>query len=77
MRKVFIPLFLILCGVQLCASDAMAQRSYTMFGDVRVTGEHNEVVSQSITLILRRVPDGEVGRQMVSSRGRYRFTDLK
>lgn len=77
MRRVSIPLFLILCAVQLSASDAMAQGGYTMFGDVRVTGDHNEVVPQEVMLILRRVPDGEVGRQMVSSRGRYRFTNLK
>jgi tetratricopeptide (TPR) repeat protein len=30
-----------------------------------------------VLLILRRVPEGEVGRQYVSSRGRYRFTNLR
>ena len=54
-----------------------AQGGQTLFGDVRITGENNELVSKDVTLILRKVPDGEVGRQAVSSRGRYRFTNLK
>jgi tetratricopeptide (TPR) repeat protein len=55
-----------------------AQGGQTLFGDVHVTAQDSEVVvPQEVTLILRRVPDGEVGRQMVSSRGRYRFTNLK
>lgn len=57
--------------------SAQAQGGQTLFGDVRITGENNELVSQDVTLILRKVPDGEVGRQTVSSRGRYRFTNLK
>lgn len=55
----------------------LAQGGQTLFGDIRVTGENNTVVPKEVTLILRRVPDGEVGRQTVSSRGRYRFTNLK
>jgi tetratricopeptide (TPR) repeat protein len=73
----FAILFLILVAVQLSASTAIAQGNYTIFGDVRVVGDHNEVVPQEVLLVLRRVPDGEVARQMVSSRGRYRFTSLK
>jgi tetratricopeptide (TPR) repeat protein len=80
MRKLFstfATLLLTLVAVQLWAPAAMAQGNLTIFGDVRVVGEHNEIVPQEVTLILRRVPDGEVGRQIVSSRGRYRFTSLK
>ncbi len=73
----FATLLLILVVVQLWAPAAMAQGNLTIFGDVRVVGEHNEVVPKEVTLILRRVPDGEVGRQMVSSRARYRFTSLR
>lgn len=54
-----------------------AQGGQTLFGDVRITGDNNQLVSKDVTLILRKVPDGEVGRQAVSSRGRYRFTNLK
>jgi tetratricopeptide (TPR) repeat protein len=55
----------------------LAQGGQTIFGDIRVTGDNNTIVPKEVTLILRRVPDGEIGRQTVSSRGRYRFTNLK
>jgi len=65
--------------VSICLPTVVySQGGQTLFGDVRVTAENsNVVVPQEVTLILRRVPDGEVGRQTVSSRGRYRFTNLK
>jgi tetratricopeptide (TPR) repeat protein len=72
----FVTLLLILIGIQLGVSSAMAQ-GLVIFGDVRVTGENNTVVPREVTLILRRVPDGEVSRQTVSSRGRYRFSSLR
>ena len=53
-----------------------AQGGRTLFGDVRVTGEDNNVIPKEVTIILRKVPDGELARQTVSSRGRYRFTNL-
>jgi tetratricopeptide (TPR) repeat protein len=70
-----LSLLLVLIGA--CHITALAQGGQTLFGDVRITGENNEVVLKDVTLILRKVPDGEVGRQTVSSRGRYRFTNLK
>jgi|KBSSwiStaDraftv2_1062776.scaffolds.fasta_scaffold24558_2 tetratricopeptide (TPR) repeat protein len=73
----FITLILVLAGIQLFAPSAMAQGSLTIFGDVRITSDGNTIVPKDVLLLLRRVPDGEVGRQMVSSRGRYRFTNLK
>lgn len=54
----------------------MAQ-GLVIFGDVRIVSDNNAVVPKDVLLILRRVPDGEVGRQSVSSRGRYRFSSLK
>jgi tetratricopeptide (TPR) repeat protein len=63
--------------IAIFPGTAQAQGGQTLFGDVRITGENNEVVAKDVTLILRKVPDGEVGRQAVSSRGRYRFTNLK
>ncbi|HEX2268658.1 MAG TPA: tetratricopeptide repeat protein [Pyrinomonadaceae bacterium] len=72
----FVTLTLILVALQLCASPAMAQ-GLVIFGDVRIVSENNTVVPKEVMLILRRVPDGEVARQMVSSRGRYRFSSLK
>ena len=61
MRKefsTFATLVLIFVVAQLCATPAMAQANTTIFGDVRIVGDHNEVVSREVTLILRRVPDG-------------------
>src|ERR1044071_9145946 len=65
--------------VSICWSlNVQAQGGATLFGDVHITAENSNVsVPQEVLLILRRAPDGEVGRQMVSSRGRYRFTNLK
>lgn len=76
-RGCLVSLLLVLGALQLCGGKALAQGGQTLFGDVRVTGDNNEVVPQEVTLILRKVPDGEIGRQMVSSRGRYRFTNLR
>lgn len=59
------------------AGKVMAQGGQTLFGDVRVTTDNNTVVPKEVTLILRKVPDGEINRQTVSSRGRYRFTNLQ
>lgn len=69
-------LVLILLSIHLFAGLASAQ-GLVIFGDVRITSESNAIVAKEVTLILRRVPDGEVARQMVSSRGRYRFSSLK
>ena len=75
MKRLTVPLALIF----LVASVGLAvQGGQTLFGDVRVTAEgSNAIVPQEVTLILRRASEGEVGRQTVSSRGRYRFTNLK
>jgi tetratricopeptide (TPR) repeat protein len=73
-RLTFLSLLLVLVGV--LANTVLAQGGQTLFGDVRITTEDNSLVPQEVTLILRRAPDGEVGRQTISSRGRYRFTNL-
>lgn len=56
---------------------AFAQGGQTLFGDVRITAENGVPIPTDITLVLRRVTEGEVGRQSVSNNGRYRFTNLK
>jgi tetratricopeptide (TPR) repeat protein len=73
----FVTLFVVLAAIQSYAPSAMAQGPYTIFGDVRITSDGNTLIPKEVLLILRRVPEGEVGRQFVSSRGRYRFTSLK
>jgi tetratricopeptide (TPR) repeat protein len=72
-----LALILALAAIHWCGGLAFAQAGLSIFGDVRVTSENNAVIPKEVTLILRRVPDGEVARQMVSSRGRYRFSTLK
>ena len=75
-RLLLLPL--VILGIALFVPPAAAQRAgnRNLFGDVRVTGEDNNVVPKDVTLVLRRSPDGEVGRQTISSRGRYRFNNL-
>ena len=73
----FVTLILVLVAIQSYAPSAIAQGTFTIFGDVRITSDGNTVVPKEVLLILRRVPEGEVGRQYVSSRGRYRFTNLR
>src|SRR4029453_11947400 len=73
----FVTLVLTLVAIQTYAPSTMAQGGYTIFGDVRITSDGNTIVPKDVLLLLRRVTEGEVGRQMVSSRGRYRFTNLK
>lgn len=77
MYTVYIRLTIFLIVAISLRATVMAQGGLTIFGDVRITSDDGVVVPKEVTLILRRAPDGEVGRQMVSSRGRYRFTNLK
>jgi tetratricopeptide (TPR) repeat protein len=73
LMTISLPLIFLLASFGLAS-----QGGQTLFGDVRVTAENsNVIVAQEVTLILRRTTEGEVGRQTVSSRGRYRFTNLK
>lgn len=76
-RDVVLSLFLFLSLGLVVTGSAIAQGGSTIFGDVRITGDNGVALPKDVMLILRRVPDGEVARQMVSSRGRYRFTNLK
>ena len=76
-RVRLLSLVLVLGATCLLSANVLAQGGQTLFGDIRVTGDNNTVVPKEVTLILRRVPDGEIGRQTVSSRGRYRFNNLK
>jgi tetratricopeptide (TPR) repeat protein len=75
-RVQLLSLVLVLGATCLLSANVFAQGGQTLFGDIRVTADNNTIVPKEVTLILRRVPDGEVGRQTISSRGRYRFTNL-
>ena len=73
----YLTLILVLAAMPLCGGLAFAQQGLSIFGDVRVTTDNDAVLPKEVLLILRRVPDGEIARQWVSSRGRYRFNNLK
>lgn len=75
-RVQLLPFLLVLLLTPVFAGEALAQGNQTLFGDVRVTTDNNTVVVKEVTLILRKVPEGEISRQTVSSRGRYRFNSL-
>jgi tetratricopeptide (TPR) repeat protein len=70
-------LSLMVLAAALFVPPVHAQGGRTLFGDVRITGEDNNLIPKDVTIILRKVPDGELSRQTVSSRGRYRFTNLQ
>lgn len=57
---------------------ATAQNSnYSIWGEVRITGGASDSSAPTgATIVISRVGTGEVGRQNVSSGGRYRFTNL-
>lgn len=76
LRKHLLILSMMLMGLALFVPSAAAQRGRTLFGDVRITGEDNNLVPKEVTIILRKVSDGELSRQTISSRGRYRFNNL-
>ena len=78
LRSRLLALSLIILAAVVLAQTVAAQggRTRSLFGDVRITGEDNNLVPQEVTIILRKVPDGELSRQTVSSRGRYRFNNL-
>ena len=76
-RKSLLSLAIILVMSLVFTGRARAQGGLTLFGDVRITADNGVVVPAEVTLILRRATEGDIGRQMVSSRGRYRFTNLK
>lgn len=53
-----------------------AQLGQTLFGEVRIDGTDKSAEPHSIFIVLYRDGGGEVGRQSVSNRSRYRFMNL-
>jgi tetratricopeptide (TPR) repeat protein len=67
-----------LLALVLAASPVQAQGGQTLFGEVRIdsAAANNAGPSSSIVVVLYRDGDGEVGRQSVANRSRYRFINL-
>ncbi|PWT92052.1 MAG: hypothetical protein C5B55_07030 [Blastocatellia bacterium] len=61
----------------LFTASALAQGGLTLFGDVHITTDQGAAVPKDVLLILRKVTEGEIGRQTISNNGRYRFNNLK
>lgn len=64
-------------GIVLLAQPVVAQSNYAIWGEVKITGGGTDREAPTgATIVLHKVGTGEVGRQTVSSGGRYRFTNL-
>lgn len=60
------------------AALVAGQASQTLFGDIRIRVKDGALRNDSVTIVLYGASQsGEVGRQTVSNRGRYRFSNLK
>lgn len=68
----------VFCLFAVAARSGLAQGGQTLFGEVRIDASQLDKSSTppSVTLVLYREGGGEVGRQSVSNRSRYRFINL-
>jgi tetratricopeptide (TPR) repeat protein len=58
--------------------SATAQEGFAIWGEIKIdAGTGDSQVPSAVNVILVRVGTGELGRQSISSRGRYRFTNLQ
>ena len=71
--------FLILLALAAVSGPerAVAQNSHAIWGELRISGSTSEAAAPTAaTIVLNKVGTGEIGRQTISSGGRYRFTNL-
>lgn len=71
----FVCLPIVLCLILGTAPAIQAQGGQTLFGEVKVDDPDKSSL-RSIVVILYRDGGGEIGRQIVSNRSRYRFINL-
>jgi tetratricopeptide (TPR) repeat protein len=71
-------LILILFLALLSPGQVVAQRGggYAIWGEIKIDDSKADKPITDVTIILYKAGGGEVGRQPVSNRGRYRFIDL-
>lgn len=68
---------MIALGTVLFTQPVLAQSNYAIWGEVKITGGGTDREAPTgATIVLHKVGTGEVGRQNISSGGRYRFTNL-
>ena len=75
LRFAYLPIILFVLST-LTAPPANAQGGQTLFGEVRIDETDKTIAPRSILVILYRDGGGEIGRQSVSNRSRYRFINL-
>jgi tetratricopeptide (TPR) repeat protein len=75
LRFAYLPIILFVLST-LTAPEANAQGGQTLFGEVKVDETDKTSAPHSILVILYRDGGGEIGRQSVSNRSRYRFINL-
>lgn len=75
-RVCIICSFMILCLWSWTAPATYAQGGQTLFGEVKIDNTDSSAAPQSIFVVLYRDGGGEMGRQSVSNRSRYRFINL-
>ena len=75
-RALFLVCLAILYGLWAiaCAAGVGAQNNYAIWGELRIRGGAD--APSGATIILYKSGGSEVGRQSISSGGRYRFTNL-
>jgi tetratricopeptide (TPR) repeat protein len=77
-QHTFLPLVVATLLALFSPTQIIAQSGYTLWGDVKLDdSKANTPVPSSLTVILYDESTKVVGRQTVSSRGRYRFTNLR
>ncbi len=59
-------------------ATSFAQSGLAIWGEIKISSDPTDASAPSaVDVILVRVDAGEVGRQSISNRGRYRFTNLR
>ncbi len=75
-NRAFLSLLLFLTIV--APGVAVAQNDYAIWGELRIrVSSPNQSAPSSATIVLSKVGTGEIGRQTISTGGRYRFTNLE
>jgi len=75
-RAYCLLIFLTLGGLA-SPGQALAQNNFAVWGEIKITGGTSDAAAPTgATIVLNKVSTGELGRQNVSSGGRYRFTNL-
>jgi len=71
-----LPLFTVTL-LLFASQSVMAQRTLTLFGDVKIDETGAEGPPVRVMVVLYKDVGGEVGRQPISNRSRYRFANLQ